>query len=98
MFRVTNTKTGFVNPCSPLNILKKFRPQAKTHGCRTSFGSWAETRPGYPIKAIDLCLSHQERDKTRRSYLRATLWNERRSLMVEWARFAFGNVRHLKVA
>jgi integrase len=88
VFTTSNTVSGAINPTSMLKLLKKLRPDVTCHGFRSSFASWAEAQKGYSTKAIDLCLAHVEGNRTRRAYLRAELWDERRVLMDAWANFA----------
>ena len=87
VFVTSNTASGAINPGSLLKYLKKLRPGVTTHGFRASFASWAEAQR-YSTKTIDLCLAHVEGNRTRRAYLRAELWDERRALMAAWAAFA----------
>ena len=95
VFVATNTASGAINQGSQLKLLKKLRPpvpasgqgSVTVHGFRSTFASWAETQK-VGTKTIDLCLAHQEKDATRRAYLRAELWDERRALMDAWAAFA----------
>ena len=88
VFTTSNTVSGAINPTSMLKLLKKLRADVTCHGFRSSFASWAEAQKGFSTKAIDLCLAHVEGNRTRRAYLRAELWNERRALMNAWAAFA----------
>jgi integrase len=67
-------------------LLRKLRSDVTVHGFRSSFASWAEAQR-FSAKAIDLALSHQEGNRTRRAYLRAELWPERRKLMEAWSKF-----------
>jgi integrase len=88
VFTTSNTVSGAINPTSMLKLLKKLRADVTCHGFRSSFASWAEAQKGFITKAIDLCLAHVEGNRTRRAYLRAELWDERRALMNAWAAFA----------
>jgi integrase len=88
VFTTGNTASGAINPTSMLKLLKKLRPGVTCHGFRSSFASWAEAQKVYSTKAIDLCLAHVEGNRTRRAYLRAALWDERRALMGAWAAFS----------
>jgi integrase len=87
VFTTSNTVSGTINPTSMLKLLKKLRSDVTCHGFRSSFASWAEAQKGCSTKAIDLCLAHVEGNRTRRAYLRAELWDERRALMDAWAAF-----------
>lgn len=54
------------------------------HGFRTSASTILNERR-YDAEVIEVCLSHQDEDETRRAYNRAQYWNERVDLMQIWA-------------
>lgn len=62
------------------------------HGFRATFRTWAgEDEHGnvstFNQDAAEFCLLHTVHDKTKRSYLRNTLRNERRTLMNAWGKY-----------
>jgi integrase len=54
------------------------------HGFRTSASTILNERR-YDAEVIEVCLSHQDEDETRRTYNRAQYWDERVELMQVWA-------------
>ena len=65
--------------------------QSVVHGFRSSFRDWAEEQHNFSRRAIELCLSHQNDNKTESAYLRTNLLNKRHHIMKEWDLFLNGN-------
>lgn len=64
------------------------RYTATVHGlCRASFSTWAHETAAARPEVIEACLAHQEQDRVRRAYNRATFNDERRMLMAAWSAF-----------
>jgi integrase len=62
--------------------------RATTHGMRASFKTWAEERSNFDTKLIEAALAHRFADsKTEEAYMRGDLFEKRRKLMQEWAKF-----------
>jgi integrase len=59
------------------------------HGFRSTFSTWAREQTAYPRDVVEMALSHAVKDKTEAAYFRGDLFNKRRRLMEEWARFAY---------
>ncbi|MEZ5617204.1 MAG: tyrosine-type recombinase/integrase [Rhodocyclaceae bacterium] len=57
------------------------------HGFRSSFRDWAGETTGYPREVIEHALAHQLKDKAEAAYARGSLFEKRRRLMDEWAKF-----------
>ena len=78
---------------SMLKLLRDSFPeihkQSVTHGFRSSFRNWAEEQHNFSRRAVELCLSHQNRNKTEDAYLRTKLINKRHLIMNEWDDFLF---------
>ncbi len=74
-----------------LQFLKENHPEIHTqsvvHGFRSSFRDWAEEQHNFSRRAIELCLSHQNDNKTESAYLRTNLLNKRHHIMKEWDLF-----------
>jgi integrase len=73
-----------------LAVLDRMGARAATtvHGlCRATFSTWAnETGAGRP-DVIEACLAHEESNRVRASYNRATFNEERRALLLAWAEY-----------
>jgi integrase len=76
-----------------LAVLRRMGVQGETtvHGvCRASFSSWANENAIARPDVIEAALAHQEQDKVRSAYNRATFDNERRALLAAWSMFCDG--------
>jgi integrase len=70
--------------------------RATTHGMRAAFKTWCEESTGFDSKLIEAALAHRlGNSKTESSYMRGDLFEKRRRLMLEWAKFVGdpGNAR-----
>jgi integrase len=57
------------------------------HGFRSTFRDWAAERTRHPSEAVEMALGHVVSDKTEAAYRRGDLFEKRRRLMDDWARF-----------
>jgi integrase len=57
------------------------------HGCRSTFRDWASERTGYSKEAIEISLAHRTDDETEAAYFRSDLFEKRRRLLRDWAKF-----------
>jgi integrase len=60
---------------------------ATAHGFRSTFRDWAAERTNYPNHVVEMALAHTISDKVEAAYRRGDLFEKRRRLMDEWARF-----------
>ena len=60
---------------------------AVTHGCRPSFWDWAAEETDHPREVIEAALAHVVQNKVEAAYARSDLFERRRRLMQEWARY-----------
>jgi len=67
--------------------LRRVRADGSPHGFRSSFRDWAAERTAYPHHVIEMALAHTVGTAVERSYLRSDLYDLRRRLADEWARF-----------
>ena len=90
VFTGSKPKTHISNNAM-LQFLKENHPEIHTqsvvHGFRSSFRDWAEEQHNFSRRAIELCLSHQNDNKTESAYLRTNLLNKRHHIMKEWDLF-----------
>jgi integrase len=81
-------KTGApLSNMAMLELMKGMRPGYVPHGFRSSLMDWAHERTAFPKVAIDLALAHTVGDKVEAAYRRGDLFEKRRRLMAEWARY-----------
>jgi integrase len=57
------------------------------HGFRSTFRDWAGEMTAYPNHVVEMALSHAIGDKVEAAYRRGDLFEKRRRLMEEWARY-----------
>jgi integrase len=82
---------GHFRPLSNMALLETLRRMERgdltTHGFRSTFRDWAAERTGYPREVVEMALAHTIADKVEAAYRRGDLFEKRRRLMVEWAKF-----------
>lgn len=57
------------------------------HGFRSSFRDWASERTGYPSDMAEMALAHTISDKVEAAYRRGDMFEKRRRMMADWAKF-----------
>lgn len=57
------------------------------HGFRSTFRDWAGETTAFPREVMENALAHQLKDKAEAAYARGTLFEKRRGLMDEWAKY-----------
>lgn len=81
-----------------LTTLKRMGHQGlTTHGFRSSFRDWASETTAYPREVAEMALAHAVGDKVEAAYRRGDLFEKRRRMMEDWAKYcqipaAAGNV------
>lgn len=71
-----------------LKVLERMgRDDATVHGFRSTFKDWAADCTNYPNIVSEMALAHTVGDKTEAAYRRSDLFEKRRRLMLEWARY-----------
>jgi integrase len=63
------------------------RGELTVHGFRSTFRDWASEHTNYPREVCEMALAHTIGDKTEAAYRRGDLFEKRRRLMAEWAKF-----------
>ena len=58
------------------------------HGFRSAFRDWAAERTNAPHAVMEFALSHAVGSAVEQAYARSDLFEKRRVLMEQWARFA----------
>src|SRR5205823_9485179 len=71
-----------------LMLLRRMRRGDLTaHGFRSTFSDWAAERTAYPREVVEMALAHTIGNKAEAAYRRGDLFEKRRRLMADWARF-----------
>jgi integrase len=68
-------------------VLRRMDMTVTAHGFRSTFRDWAGETTAYPREVIEHALAHQIRDKAEAAYARGTLFDKRRRLMADWAKY-----------
>jgi integrase len=89
---------GPLNHKALLRVLTRMgRSDITVHGMRSTFRDWAAERTNYPAEVAEMALAHTVGSAVEQAYRRSDLFERRRRLMDDWARFchqlpAAGNV------
>lgn len=70
-----------------LELMKHIRLGFVPHGFRSTFRDWAAERTSYPNHVAEMALAHVVGDKVEAAYRRGDLFDKRRRLMADWARY-----------
>ncbi len=65
------------------------RDDITVHGFRSTFRDWCAEQTNYPREVAEAALSHAIADKVEAAYRRSDLFDKRRHLMNEWARYCY---------
>jgi integrase len=75
-----------------LELLRDMRPGLTVHGFRSSFRDWAEEQTSHSAHAIEMALAHAIGDKVEAAYRRGELFEKRKILMADWAKYCGSGV------
>lgn len=82
-----NTKGTPLSDMTLTAVLRRMGCPVTAHGFRSTFRDWAGETTAYPREVIEHALAHQLKDKAEAAYARGTLFDKRRRLMVDWAKY-----------
>jgi integrase len=68
-------------------VLRRMDVPAVPHGFRSTFRDWASERTNYPRDVAEMALAHAIGDKVEAAYRRGDLFEKRRLMMADWAKF-----------
>ncbi len=68
-------------------LLREQGIAAVPHGFRSSFRDWAAEQTDHPREVIEAVLAHAVRNRVEAAYARSDLFERRRVLMDDWARY-----------
>lgn len=78
---------GLLSDMTLAAVLRRMKVPAVPHGFRSTFRDWASERTNYPREAAEMALAHAIGDKVEAAYRRGDLFEKRRMMMADWARF-----------
>ena len=71
-----------------LRLLERMgRGDVTLHGFRSTFRDWAAETTAYPNHVVEMALAHQIPDAVEAAYRRGDLFEKRRRLMEDWAKY-----------
>ena len=70
-----------------LNILRRRKLSLTVHGFRSTFRTWAAEKTNVQNDVAEAALAHTVGSKVVAAYQRGDLFEKRRKLMNEWAKF-----------
>jgi integrase len=79
---------GLSNMAMAVLLRRMGRGDITVHGFRSTFRDWAAERTTYPNHVVEMALAHAIGSKVEKAYRRGDLFEKRRRLMAEWAKFA----------
>ncbi|KEO87813.1 integrase [Erythrobacter sp. JL475] len=68
-------------------LLRRMKQNVTVHGFRSAFRDWAAECTGYSHEVAEMALAHTIGNAVERAYRRGDLFEKRRRLMDDWARF-----------
>ena len=68
-------------------LLRQLGIEAVPHGFRSTFRDWAAEETDHPREVIEAALAHVVRNRVEAAYARSDLFERRRILMDDWARY-----------
>jgi integrase len=72
-----------------LALLRRMgRADLTAHGFRSTFRDWAAEQTNYPRDVAEMALAHTIGDKVEAAYRRGDLFDKRKRMMADWARFS----------
>ena len=80
-------KGGGFSDMAMARVLERMRRDATVHGFRSTFSDWAHERTAHSNHTIELSLAHSPGNQVEKAYRRGDLFDKRRRLMEEWARY-----------
>ena len=63
------------------------RPDITVHGFRSSFRDWAAETTAHPNHVVEMALAHAVGNAVEAAYRRGDLFEKRRRLMEDWAKY-----------
>ena len=78
---------GMLSDMTLTAVMRRMGLEAVPHGFRSTFRDWAGERTNYPRETAEMCLAHVIGSQVEAAYRRGDLFEKRRLLMADWAKF-----------
>ena len=75
------------NMAMTMTLRRMKRSHLTVHGFRSSFRDWAAERTNFPAEIVEMALAHAITNKVEAAYRRGDLFERRRRIMTDWAKF-----------
>jgi len=82
-----NTKGNLLSDMTLTAVLRRMEVPVTAHGFRSTFRDWAAERTNYPREVAEMALAHVLENKVEAAYLRTDMFEKRRRMMRDWAKF-----------
>lgn len=89
-FLFPNVRKGVISDATMSRYMERQGLEARPHGFRTSFRTWAAETTETPREVAEMVLSHETGSKVELAYKRTDFLEKRRVLMQRWADFVTG--------
>lgn len=87
LFPADNPKRPLSNMAMAMLLRRMGYSEVTVHGFRSTFRDWAAERTNYPNHVVEMALAHAIESKVELAYRRGDLFEKRRRLMADWAKF-----------
>lgn len=78
---------GMLSDMTLMAVLRRMQVPCTVHGFRSTFRDWAAERTNYPHEVAEMALAHAIGNKVEAAYRRGDLFEKRRRMMDDWAKF-----------
>ena len=78
---------GKLSDMTLVAVMRRMSVEAVPHGFRSTFRDWASERTAYPSDVAEMALAHTIGNKVEAAYRRGDLFEKRRLMMADWAKF-----------
>lgn len=82
-----NNKGDILSDMTLTAVLRRMTTSVTAHGFRSTFRDWAAERTNYPREVAEMALAHTLENKVEAAYLRTDMFEKRRRMMRDWAKF-----------
>lgn len=86
-FVFTAARGGPLSDMAISAVTRRMGVDAVPHGFRSSFRDWCAESTNYPREVAEMALAHAISNQVEAAYRRGDLFNKRRHLMADWARY-----------
>ena len=88
LFPGMKTDQPLSNLAMTMTMRRLHKGHFTVHGFRSTFRDWAAERTHYPREVCEMALAHRTADGAEAAYWRSDIFDKRRALMADWARYA----------